>query len=575
MNTETGSSQGVRPDKVWLTTGVIFGLICAAALAAVVWALTPPQPLPENAPADQFSAYRALAHIEAIGQEPHPMGSESIAQVRTTIVEQLENIGLEPEIQHISAPDYYNIHPSTSVDAANIIARLPGTSTTGAVVLLAHYDTVPTSPGANDCSACVAVLLETARALTTGPSLKNDVILLFTDGEEPSPKYGAAAFMERHPLAEDVRLVLSFEAVGSRGPAVMYETGHGNAWSIREFARSAPLPVAYSYLNAFFDLTTSLSEGYSTDFGVFKAAGMDGLSFAYIYNGAVYHTPDDNIDSVSLPSLQHHGSHALELTRHFGRLDLTEAQPDRQKDSIYFTLFRTVLVHYPADWALPLVILAGIVLAGVITVGIIRGGLTTRGLLASVAASSLSTILLCLLVAVIWWALVESQYRHGQIVGLVGAHGYLAVFLLGSVTATCALCWLLKKKHNASTLLTGTLLWWWALALVTTLALPGLSYVFLWPMLFAGIGQGIGSMREPGRRLAGQQLLILVMVTVAGIVLLTPITYDFFHAALPRPGNLDSQVVQLMGVPVLLSVLLAWLLIPHFCLTAASLRVNK
>ena len=49
---------------------------------------------------------------------------------------------------------------------------------------MAHYDSVPFGPGAADDGAGVVTLLETARALKAGPPLKNDVIFLFTDGEE-------------------------------------------------------------------------------------------------------------------------------------------------------------------------------------------------------------------------------------------------------------------------------------------------------------------------------------------------------------------------------------------------------
>ena len=46
---------------------------------------------------------------------------------------------------------------------------------------MAHYDTFPTTVGANDNSAAVAAILETGRAILAGPPLRNDVILLFTD----------------------------------------------------------------------------------------------------------------------------------------------------------------------------------------------------------------------------------------------------------------------------------------------------------------------------------------------------------------------------------------------------------
>lgn len=84
---------------------------------------------------------------------------------------------------------------------------------------MGHCDTVPASPGANDDAAAVAAVLETARALLAGHRLRNDVILLFTDGEEPAPRYGSAAFVAEHPWAADIEFVINLEAIGSGGPS--------------------------------------------------------------------------------------------------------------------------------------------------------------------------------------------------------------------------------------------------------------------------------------------------------------------------------------------------------------------
>jgi Zn-dependent M28 family amino/carboxypeptidase len=51
-------------------------------------------------------------------------------------------------------------------DVSNLIAELAGSSQPAKLVVLgAHYDTVPTTPGADDNASAVAVLLEAARML--------------------------------------------------------------------------------------------------------------------------------------------------------------------------------------------------------------------------------------------------------------------------------------------------------------------------------------------------------------------------------------------------------------------------
>lgn len=49
---------------------------------------------------------------------------------------------------------------------------------------------------------------------------KNDIVILISDAEELG-LLGAGAFVEHHPWAKDIGLVLNFEARGSGGPSYM------------------------------------------------------------------------------------------------------------------------------------------------------------------------------------------------------------------------------------------------------------------------------------------------------------------------------------------------------------------
>ena len=94
------------------------------------------------------------------------------------------------------------------------MARLPGTRSGGrAFLLVAHYDSVPTGPGATDNGAGVATVLETVRALKAGPALRNDVIVLLADGEERG-LLGARAFVDGYPWAQEVGAVLNLDTRG-------------------------------------------------------------------------------------------------------------------------------------------------------------------------------------------------------------------------------------------------------------------------------------------------------------------------------------------------------------------------
>ena len=67
-------------------------MIVVAALAT----LSPPSSLPSSAPLDEFSAERALNHVQALARIPHPIGSIANTTAREYVVAQLSALGLNP-----------------------------------------------------------------------------------------------------------------------------------------------------------------------------------------------------------------------------------------------------------------------------------------------------------------------------------------------------------------------------------------------------------------------------------------------------------------------------------------------
>jgi hypothetical protein len=126
---------------------------------------------------------------------------------------------------------------------------------------------------------------------------------------------------------------------GVSGPVLMYETSAGNGPLIREFARATPRPVANSLMNEVYRHMPN-----DTDFTTLKQAGVPGLNFGFIGEPQYYHQPTDAPGRLSLRSLQHQGSCALSLARHFGNLDLAIL---RGPDAVYFDFLGRVLIHYP------------------------------------------------------------------------------------------------------------------------------------------------------------------------------------------------------------------------------------
>ncbi|MBC8509763.1 MAG: M20/M25/M40 family metallo-hydrolase [Chloroflexi bacterium] len=289
---------------------VIILILCSVLVGMT--SLNRPKIVPATAPGTDFSAERAMEHVSAISQAPHPPGSDEIEKVRAYIIAQLEEMGLSPEIQDTSVA----VSQGTNVIAStvkNIIVVIPGTNPSKAILLDAHYDTRAMTPGASDCGSCLATLLETARALLAGPALQNDVILLFTDNEEYGGGLGAAAFIEEHHLVDEIGLVLNFEGLGSTGPALLFETGPGTGWAVQDWGRVASRPVGQSWFYEIYRLTP-----IGTDLNWFSNEGIPGMNFGHWAEGTVYHSMLDNPQTIDVRSLQHEGSYALSLTQHFG-----------------------------------------------------------------------------------------------------------------------------------------------------------------------------------------------------------------------------------------------------------------
>src|SRR5262245_12501236 len=183
----------------------------------------PPGAQSAAAPGGEFASGRAMKHIKEIAVRPHPVGSAEHSTVRDYILKELAGLGVNPETQRSLVVTQQRGGSYGSAVIQNLIGRLAGVDGKQAGLLACHYDSAPTSPGASDDGSGVAALLEVLRALKSGPPLKNDLLFLFTDAEEIG-MLGARAFMDEHPSAREVAVVMNFEARGIGGPAIMFET---------------------------------------------------------------------------------------------------------------------------------------------------------------------------------------------------------------------------------------------------------------------------------------------------------------------------------------------------------------
>lgn len=527
--------------------------VCAWAFVLGVVALTismqrPPSPVGAGAQPSEFSSARAMLHLKSIAREPHPIGSPAHAAVREYIVGELESLGLAPEVQEATAVSKAQ-RRTVAADVRNVVARMPGSGGGGeAVMLVAHYDSVMHSHGASDDGAGVAALLETARALKSGPAPRNDVIFLFTDGEELG-LLGARAFVNEHRWAKDVKAALNFEARGSGGPVFMFETSERNGRLVGAVADAAPAPFASSLMYQLYKFLPN-----DTDMSVFKKAGIAGLNFAYVDGLSHYHTPLDNLDTVDEGSVQHHGSYALALARRLGTQNLNELGAP---DAVYFDIFGRTLISYPQAWALPLAILCALGFAALTVFGLRRRKLKVSGLLLGFAALLSSVVVSAALVEAARFALrfFNREAPANENFVLVG-------FAALAVSATAAVYIFFVKRVSANGLMAGALLMWVLLTLAASALLPGVSHIFAWPLLFGLLGFAYALTRGGEAESALPSALVACLYAIPAVVLLSANIYLLFL----------GLRLQLPALLVVLQVLLLGLLVPHIRLAVASAR---
>jgi Peptidase family M28 len=341
---------------------IVAGIGAALLLGATLAAYRAPAPLGLDAAPTVFSAARAREILkELVGDGvPHPMGSAADIKVRDLIVKRLTALGYTTELQSgLSCNDFGACGTPT-----NIVATRGTLTRNDAVMLAAHYDSVPAGPGASDDGVGVANLLEIARVLSMLPSPKHPVVLLVTDGEEAG-LLGASLFAREHALAKHIWAAVNMDSRGVSGPSLMFETGTANAWLMRLYGSSTLEPITNSLSYVIYKLLPN-----NTDFTIFKAASYQGFNLAFIGGVAYYHTPLDSFENASPSTMQHQGANALS-----GLLALANA-PDINPpaaDSLFFDVLARSVVVWPVGFVLP-AIFAALALLAAATVLLIRRG---------------------------------------------------------------------------------------------------------------------------------------------------------------------------------------------------------
>ena len=153
-------------------------------------------------------------HVENIHFDRNPYdGYPKLEQAAQYIEREFQKIGLDVK------EDTFQWEGKSY---KNIVAEKKGLVSSHRVLILgAHYDTVPGSPGADDNASAIAVLLEVARNIQTAP-LEGTVRLIAFSLEEYN-FVGSTHYVEKFQRGEEKILgMISLEMVGFTGPRQDY-----------------------------------------------------------------------------------------------------------------------------------------------------------------------------------------------------------------------------------------------------------------------------------------------------------------------------------------------------------------
>ena len=428
---------------------------------------------PIDAPKTEFSTERALKHLKIISKKPHYVGAPAHPEVRNYIIDELQKLGLQTGIhQGVNSNKRGNLCKVT-----NILARIKGTSNGKALLLLTHYDSSQhSSLGASDAGSGVVTILEGIRAyLARNKTPENDIIILISDGEELGLQ-GAELFVKKHPWADEIGVVVNFEARGSGGPSFMLiETNGGNSKLISEFANAeTPFPVGNSLAYSVYKMLPN-----DTDLTVFREQkNINGYNFAFIGDHFDYHTVKDNYERLDKNTLAHQGSYIMAMLSYFSESDLSSF--NSSEDYAYFSVPFFKLVYFPFSWIIPLLGIAFFLFIGIIVIGFRKKTLSTKALLKGFIPFLLSLIL-CLLLGYFAHSILYGMYpKYYDILHNFPYNGYtyIAAFVLLFVSI-CFFTYKRFKKPGPANLIVAPIFFWLFICTLVSLYLKGAAFFII------------------------------------------------------------------------------------------------
>ncbi len=255
---------------------------------------TPAEPQVKPSDPERFRADLALRTVRYLATRigPRHATSPAFAEAVRWTSSRFRKLGYDVRRQPVQVPGGVSWGvPVSGGGSHNVVATAPGFDPTEPYLLVgAHLDTVPPSPGAEDNASGVSVVLELAR-LATPEGTRLPVVFVLFGAEEPRGSgddlhhFGSTTYVERLSRVARSSLVamVSLDRVGV-GRVVPVCTGGLSPLVVQRQLVHASMAVDVA--------TTRCTDNQSSDHWSFEKAG-----FAVARIGstpyAAYHSPSD------------------------------------------------------------------------------------------------------------------------------------------------------------------------------------------------------------------------------------------------------------------------------------------
>jgi len=257
-------------------------------------------------------AYADLCVLADDAMAGRLVGTEANALARAYILDRFEQIGVQPVGGSFEHPFTFERRidfrdPDSAretIDAVNLIARVPGEDSSQVMAVTAHFDHIGPGEngeiynGADDNASGVAGLLAVAEHFAENPPAY-DVVLIAFDAEEGGLN-GARHFVDNRPdELGDIVLNFNLDMLGY--------SPDGDIWAAGTYHTPGLLPVVEA---AAAEASVELNAGYDrpdgnprndwtllSDHGPFHVAGIHFL-YVGVEDHEHYHQPSDEFETI-------------------------------------------------------------------------------------------------------------------------------------------------------------------------------------------------------------------------------------------------------------------------------------